>query len=299
MAQVRSPDGSMIALHEHDGEHYIKHNGRQLMSTIATFSELLLADLGCRQLKAVAKPRVLIGGLGLGFTLKRVLELVGKDAVVHVSELLPEIVQWNRDLLRSVNGNLLDDPRVKVLVKDVFKVMRESGKDRYDAILLDVDHTPSSWVQKDNRRLYERAGFSVVQRALNLGGLVAYWSAGDEPDFVNRMRSAGFFTQAYEAKAHTTAKRAAHRIYVGAPDTGSQSAQKANSSKSAKPSTGGKPQVRASAGTRSKSRRGDQKRPAAHPFLSPRQIAGLANKERKKAEAKPAPKKAPPTPEAS
>ena len=296
LAQVRSPDGSMITLHEHDGEHYIKHNGRQLMSTIATVSELLLADLGCRQLKATPKARVLIGGLGLGFTLKRVLEMVGNDAVVHVSELLPEIVQWNRELLKGVNGNLLKDPRVTVLVKDVFKVMRDSKNDRYDAILLDVDHTPSSWVQKDNRRLYERAGFSVVHRALNPGGLVAYWSAGDEPDFVYRMRGAGFFTQIYEAKAHTTAKRAAHRIYVGAPQPKVERTETAKPVKTAQgPASGATQRSRPGGATRTAARRGEAAKAASHPFLSPRQIEGLARKERRKAEAKPAPKKTPPS----
>ena len=285
----------MITLHEHDGEHYIKHNGRQLMSTIATVSELLLADLGCRQLKSTPKARVLIGGLGLGFTLKRVLEMVGKEAVVHVSELLPEIVQWNRDLLKGVNGNLLKDPRVTVLVKDVFKVMRDSKNARYDAILLDVDHTPSSWVQKDNRRLYERAGFSVVQRALNPGGLVAYWSAGDEPDFVYRMRGAGFFTQIYEAKAHTTAKRAAHRIYVGAPQPKEERIESAKPVKTAqRPASGTMRPSRSGGAARASARRAEALRPASHPFLTPRQIDGLVRKERRKTEAKPAPKKIPP-----
>lgn len=216
LAKVRSPDGSLITLHEHDGEHYIKHNGRQLMSTIATVSELRLAELGCRHLGKVAAPRVLIGGLGLGFTLKRVLEITGEKAVVHVSELLPEVVQWNRELLGKVNGELLKDPRVEVLIQDVFQVLRGvSGTARYDAILLDVDHTPASWVQVKNARLYERSGFHAVGRALAPNGLVAYWSAGEEPLFVQRLGQAGFQVQTHEAKAHLTAKRAVHRIYVG------------------------------------------------------------------------------------
>jgi spermidine synthase len=216
LAKVHCPDGSLITLHEHDGEHYIKHNGRQLMSTIATVSELRLAELGCRHLGKVAVPRVLIGGLGLGFTLKRVLEMVSKKAVVHVSELLPEVVQWNRELLGKVNGELLKDPRVEVLIQDVFQVLKGvSGAARYDAILLDVDHTPASWVQAKNARLYERSGFHAVGRALAPNGLVAYWSAGDEPLFVQRLGSAGFQVQTHEAKAHPTAKRAVHRIYVG------------------------------------------------------------------------------------
>ena len=186
------------------------------MSTIATVSELLLADIGCRHLRNLSKPRVLIGGLGLGYTLKRVLDIVGPRAVVHVSELLPEIVQWNREFLESVNGRLLADPRVKVIIKDVFEVVRGAkGEHAYDSILLDTDHTPSSWVQSKNARLYERAGFTSVARALRPNGLVAYWSAGAEPEFVQRLGHAGFRVQTYEAKAHATAKRAVHRIYLG------------------------------------------------------------------------------------
>ena len=216
LAQIQSPDGSRITLHEHDGQYYIKHNGRQLMSTIATVSELLLADYGCRNLRHAPEPRILIGGLGLGFTLKRVLEIAGPRAVVHVSELLPEVVQWNRELLRHVNGRLLEDPRVEVLVKDVFKVLRATtAENAYDVILLDTDHTPSSWVTSANARLYDRGGFQSVARALRPNGLVAYWSAQAEPEFVQRLGRAGFHVTTFDAKAHPTAKRAAHRIYVG------------------------------------------------------------------------------------
>ena len=296
LAQVRSPDGSMITLHEHDGEHYIKHNGRQLMSTIATVSELLLADLGCRELQGMAKPRILIGGLGLGFTLKRVLELVGPGAVVHVSELLPEMVQWNREFLQGVNGNLLNDPRVEVLVKDVFKVMRNLEGERYDAILLDVDHTPSSWVQAKNYRLYDRAGFSAVHQAIKPHGLVAYWSAGEEPEFVQRLSRSGFHVQSYEAKAHETAKRAVHRIYLGTakhlPPVPAVKAAKtpkasAGSSKpdSARPRSAGRP---SGPGGRPSSP-GGRRREAPkvrHPFISPQMAAGLAAKARRREESR-------------
>ena len=289
LAQVRSPDGSMITLHEHDGEHYIKHNGRQLMSTIATVSELLLADLGCRELRDMPKPRVLIGGLGLGFTLKRVLELVGENAVVHVSELLPEMVQWNRDFLEKVNGRLLNDPRVEILVEDVFKVMRELKGERYDAILLDVDHTPASWVQVQNHRLYARAGFDAVHRALKPHGLVAYWSAGEEPEFVLRLGRAGFQVQSYEAKAHTTAKRAVHRIYLGAakprPEGGTAPKVERKPDRRPMPApASGRPN-----GIGGRSRQAP--RPAKHPFISPQQAAGLARKELRRTESKGASKR--------
>lgn len=281
LAQVRSPDGSMITLHEHDGEHYIKHNGRQLMSTIATVSELLLADLGCRHLRNLPKPRILIGGLGLGFTLKRVLEIVGKNAVVHVSELLPEMVEWNREFLGGVNGQLLQDPRVEVLIEDVFKVISQVKADKYDAILLDTDHTPSSWVQAKNVRLYERGGFVAVSRALNPNGLVAYWSATEEPVFVQKLCNAGFKVQTYEAKAHTTAKRAVHRIYVGEvrPLTDREQAAQA-----VYKATGKRPQSPSAI-------RLERAKASRSPFISAAQADGLAKVELRKAEARPSPKK--------
>jgi hypothetical protein len=303
LAEVASPDGSRIRLHRHDGEFYIKHNGRNLMSTIATVSELLLADIGCRHLRNLSKPRVLIGGLGLGYTLKRVLEIVGPAAVVHVSELLPEIVQWNRDFLQSVNGPLLADPRVKVIIKDVFEVIRGAkGEHAYDSILLDTDHTPSSWVQSKNARLYERAGFNSVARALRPNGLVAYWSAGAEPEFVQNLGRAGFRVQTYEAKAHATAKRAVHRIYLGqmlpkpAPEEG---AQKSGSVSLPGVGSGGKAAAAAgkSAGGRKTPVRGrvetqharrlEKIKNGGSPFVSPAFVEGLEKKALRRAESRP------------
>ncbi|MDB6156144.1 MAG: spermine synthase [Chthoniobacteraceae bacterium] len=215
LAQIRTPDGSHITLHEHDGEYFMKHNGRQLMSSTATASELLLADLGCEHLRDHDRPRILIGGLGLGYTLKRVLEIVVPTAVVHVAELFPEVVEWNRQYLGALNGKLLEDRRVKVLVQDVFQVIREAATaGRYNAILLDVDHTPASLVQAKNARLYDRHGYALLAKALKPAGRAAFWSATEEPGFIPRLNQAGFEVKAYEAKAHERAKRAAHRIYV-------------------------------------------------------------------------------------
>ena len=213
-AKSATPDGSSLALHEHDGEHFMKLDGRQLMSTTATTSELLLRDLGCAPFARQREARVLIGGLGLGFTLRRVLEIVGPDAAVHVAELMPEVVAWNRELLRGVNGALLDDPRVAVFAEDVFEVIKRGAAARYDAILLDVDNGPTSFVQKKNARLYDRHGFIAIDRALKPGGRVAYWSATEERGFIGELKRAGFAGTEHEAKAHEHAKRAAHRIYV-------------------------------------------------------------------------------------
>ena len=214
LAQTRTPDGSQFSLHEHDGDFFLKLNGRQLMSTTSTFSELLLAQLPCARLAHQPKASVLIGGLGLGYSLQRVLALLHPHASVHVAELLPEVVDWNRQFLYSVNGKLLDDPRVKILVGDVFEFIRRSPPATYDTILLDVDNGPTSLVQAKNARLYDRQGFGLLRRSLRQNGTVAFWSACEEPAFVRSLGRAGFTTLAVPAKAHERAKREAHVIYL-------------------------------------------------------------------------------------
>jgi spermidine synthase len=214
LAQVRTPDGGQLALLEHDREYYLKLNGRQLMSSYATASELALAQHSCARLAGQTEPRILIGGLGFGYTLKRVLELVGKNAVVHVAELIPEVVTWNRELLRNVNGKLLDDPRVEVFVADVFKLLLRSAAPRYDAILLDLDNGPVSMMQPENSRVYDRQGFARITRALLPDGCAAFWSASEDLPFVHRLSHAGFDVQTFPAPAHERAKQANHRIYI-------------------------------------------------------------------------------------
>ncbi len=214
LAATRTPDGSQFTLHEHDGEFFLKLNGRQLMSTTSTSSEILLSQVACEGLARHREPRVLIGGLGLGYSLQRVLEAVGERAIVEVAELLPEVVAWNREFLMNVNGRLLCDPRVKVLVEDVYKVIRKGGDGVYDAILLDVDNGPTSFVQPKNVRLYDRNGFAVIRRALTPHGKVAFWSANPEPDFERALGRAGFKVEAVPAKANEHSKRFAHMIYV-------------------------------------------------------------------------------------
>jgi spermidine synthase len=186
------------------------------MSSTSTSSELLLADRGCSHLANHSNPRVLIGGLGLGFTLDRVLEAIGPHGAVHVAELVPDVVTWNRKFLKEVNGRLLDDPRVEVKVADVFALLRAAvGGERYDAILLDVDNGPTSFVQSKNSRIYSRRGLAVIHSALRPEGRVAFWSAEAEPLFVQSLQRAGFDTESVPAKANEHAKRFAHMIYVG------------------------------------------------------------------------------------
>ena len=216
LAQTRTPDGAALTLQEHDGEYFIRLNGRPLMSTTNTHSEEALADRACGMAERPAALRVLIGGLGLGYTLKRVLELAGKEATVHVAELLPEVVAWNREHLRTVNGRLLDDPRVSVFAEDVFALIRRAGETPYHAILLDVDNGPTALVNEGNSRLYDRRGLGALYRAIYPGGRAAFWSATVEPLFVGQLTRAGFVAEAFEARAHERARRSDHRIYVAA-----------------------------------------------------------------------------------
>ena len=215
LAETTAPDGGRFTLHEHDGDYFMKLNGRQLMSSTSTASEILLAKLGCENLRRHPHPRILIGSLGLGFSLKAVLSMIGKKAEIHVAELLPEVVDWNRRFLMKLNGKLLNDRRVKVFTEDVMGLIRRAQAERYDAILLDVDNGPTSFVQARNSRLYSRRGFERIAQALQPGGRVAFWSATDEEAFGEALARAGFRVHVVEAKSHERAKRFEHRIYVG------------------------------------------------------------------------------------
>lgn len=216
LASTQTPDGSSMTLHEHDGHHFLKVAGLQLMSTTASSSEEQMAELACTN--SPKRPHILIGGLGFGFTLKRVLELTGPDARVVVSELMPEIVQWNREYLSHVNGSLLDDPRVKILVRDVYDIIDQAASDRYDAILLDVDNGPDPFVQKGNSRLYQGSGLVRIKAALNPKGRVIFWSAHQDKSFVKLLSKSFKNVEAISAKAYPKAKRFTHTLFVADRD---------------------------------------------------------------------------------
>ncbi|MBS0661312.1 MAG: spermine synthase [Verrucomicrobia bacterium] len=186
------------------------------MSTGQTASEIQLAEAAAKELGRPGA-RVLIGGLGFGFTLRRVLELTPSDAEVVVAEILPPVVQWNREFLREVNGALLDDPRVRLHLGDVFAAMANARRGAFRAILLDVDNGPVAMVNAQNARLYARRGLAEVRRALAPDGVAAFWSAAEDRSFPNRLREAGFEVEQQHAKAHARAKRDAHVIYVARP----------------------------------------------------------------------------------
>ncbi|MDB6137486.1 MAG: spermine synthase [Verrucomicrobiaceae bacterium] len=214
IAQARTVQGAELTLHEHDSHHFLRVNGQPLMGTNAVESEKMLAKLACDRLNGKKAARVLIGGLGFGFSLRTVLECVGPEAVVDVAELLPEVVAWNREFMAGVNGLLLDDPRVRITTGDVFRLMTQAPAGHYDAILLDVDNGPMAMVQGGNARLYQDQGFTAIAHALKPRGRVTFWSASEDAAFTKRLGKAGFKVEVVAAKAYPQARRAAHTIFV-------------------------------------------------------------------------------------
>jgi spermidine synthase len=219
LAEARLRDGTVFSLHTHDGKFYLKNDRRELMSTALTYSEQLLAELGCAALldglpSRPKHPRVLIGGLGMGFTLKRTLEIVGRPATVEVAELVPEIIEWNRTVLAEHNGPILADERTKIYRGDLFDCLAERGKATYDAILIDIDDGPDMLITQGNARLYSPGFLARIRDALAPGGCVAYWLALPNADFVRGLNKAGFVVEEHLAKPHANSKRPRHRIYV-------------------------------------------------------------------------------------
>lgn len=212
LATCRTPDGAILVLQEHDGQHFLKVGGVQLMSTTASSSEQQMAEIACAKLPK--RPRILIGGLGFGFTLRRVLELCPPDAIVDVAELLQEVIDWNREFLKEVNGLWIDDPRVRIHTRDVGELIERAGKDRYHAILLDVDNSPDPLVQKGNARLYNRGGIERTKAALHSGGRVVFWSANPDKDFARALERVFKNVECIGAKAYPKAKRFTHTLFV-------------------------------------------------------------------------------------
>lgn len=203
-----------MVLYEHDGKYCISYAGQELMHSGANASEILLGEIGVELLEHDATARILIGGLGLGFTLRSVLASTGPNVVVELIELLPEIVSWNREYLKSLNGELLDDPRLEIHTTDVVGYMRKAERVRYDAILLDVDNGPVAMVSETNVSLYSNTGLRWLRGSLKPEGRAVFWSAGPDLRFEDRLKRAGFRVSKVPAKIHAGSKRAAYLLYV-------------------------------------------------------------------------------------
>lgn len=219
LAEAQAPDGGNLCLFTHDNAFSISLNGQELMHSRSSASEAQLGTLGVEHLNPDQPARVLIGGLGLGFTLKRVLESTGANTIVEVVELIPDVISWNRTHLRELNGSLLEDPRVIIHTGDAGSVIRSASKAAYDGILLDVDNGPVAMVKRSNDSLYTRAGIQAVRSALKADGRAVFWSASHDHIFADRLKQTDFSVQAIPSKAHENAKRATYLIYVADRDS--------------------------------------------------------------------------------
>ncbi|MCH7856300.1 MAG: hypothetical protein IIB37_06070 [Gemmatimonadetes bacterium] len=206
-------DSGELALYQHGDDFLIKVvGGQDLMSTRTHGSADALADLTCPEVASRVQPRVLIGGLGVGFTLAAALRHLGPDAEVVVAELVPGVVEWNRGAVGEHAGHPLRDERVTVEEVDVSLLLRAGGPS-FDAILLDVDNGPEGLTQKSNDWLYSKAGLNVTYRALRPKGVLGVWSAGSDRAFTKRLVAAGFEVDEVPVRAHG-GKGARHLIWV-------------------------------------------------------------------------------------
>ena len=213
LAETTTPDGMRMTLSLHAGDYYIDVDGQALMSTRAPGSEQALADLAARELAGNTRPRVLIGGLGLGFTLAAALDVLPPGASVVVVEFFEIIVDWNHKFGFQSETDVLADPRVAVEVADVVDYLRDV-KQPFDAILLDVDNGPDAWCLESNDRLYDRPGLRRIRRALNTGGLLAVWSAEASKVFENRLAEVGFAARSEMVRSRER-RGARHTIFLG------------------------------------------------------------------------------------
>lgn len=211
IARARTPDGSELTLVRRGDEWVVRVGGTTLMSSRQHDSEQSLAS---EALSAVPGARtVLVGGLGLGFTLRAVLDRVGAATRVTIAELVPELVEWNREHLSTLSGNALSDARCEVVVDDVLRVL-ERRRAAFDAILLDVDNGPVALTQGENRLLYSERGARACHAALSSGGVLAVWSAGPSADYERRLRAGGFVVEARRVAARRGAG-AQHVVFMG------------------------------------------------------------------------------------
>ena len=212
-ARVAGNEGEVILL-ARDREFSIRTAGTELMNSRIHGSEESLAELTLSRLDPNVNWQILIGGLGMGYTLAATLEQAGSDAQILVAELIPAVIKWNREYLGHLAGSPLEDPRVRVVEEDVVKTI---GKQRsaWDAILLDVDNGPAGLTRKANDRLYSNIGLKASFDALKPGGILAVWSSAVDEAFTRQMKRAGFETKTVSVRARKSGKGSKHTIWLG------------------------------------------------------------------------------------
>lgn len=214
-APVPGSDRSIFLIQGKD-DFFIKlSGGLELMNTRKHGSEDALGALPCKKLKHPDSARVLIGGLGMGFTLAAALSEVGPGARVTVAELIPEVVEWNRGPLGECSGRPLDDPRTRVYVGDVADLLREQ-RATYDVIALDVDNGPEGLTKSNNSWIYSEQGITTTVEALKPSGIISYWSASPDQGFTNTLKRCGLKVEEVSVFAHGT-KGPRHTIWLASP----------------------------------------------------------------------------------
>ena len=214
LGETRAPDGTLLVLTRHDREYVILANGKSLMSSRMHGSEEALATIACRHARTSARPCVLVGGLGMGFTLRATLDALPPEAIVLVAELLPTVVEWNREVLAPLADYPLKDRRVEMVIGDVADTLA-SSRGRFNAVLLDVDNGPDALTASANDRLYSDAGLLAIRRALKRGGVVGVWSARDDRKFEQRLRFGGFDVDVERVRARLKQGGPRHTIFLG------------------------------------------------------------------------------------
>ncbi len=207
-------DGGELKLTQRDNEFSISLIGvnGDLMSSRMYSSEVALAELGCAHLQEVEESKVLVGGLGMGFTLAAALNATSKSAEVTVAELVPGVVEWNKGPLGECAGRPLNDPRTRVYLGDVAELFLPQ-QPQYDAILLDVDNGPEAFTHDDNGELYSMASLHSIRERLRPNGVLGVWSAWHDPRFTKRLKKAGFAASFQTVRAHK-GKGSKHTIYL-------------------------------------------------------------------------------------
>ncbi|MEO7192423.1 MAG: MnmC family methyltransferase [Vicinamibacterales bacterium] len=214
LGEARTPDGTEMKLTRRDTEYVILAGGLSLMSSRMHGSEEALATQGCQHIRGREQACVLVGGLGMGYTLRAALNLLPADATVVVAELMPAVVEWNRGVLGPLAGQPLADPRVRVELGDVAAIIRRATA-TFDALLLDVDNGPSAFTSPVNSRLYDDAGLAAASAALRPGGVLAVWSAWEARRFEQRLKYAGFTVSVARVRARLKQGGPKHVLFLG------------------------------------------------------------------------------------
>lgn len=210
---AKVPGGGELRLRRRGTEFAIMLGDNQLMSSRLSATEQALATIACEPIRTRERPRILIGGLGMGFTLRAALVVLGAQAQIVVAELVPAVVAWARGPMAEMFGGSLADPRVSVRETDVGDLIR-SGRSAYDAILLDVDNGPEGLTRKANDGLYDLEGLRAAHAALRPGGVLAVWSSAPNPDFTQRLRKSGFDVREIPLRAKGPRGGARHFIWT-------------------------------------------------------------------------------------